>query len=293
MRTFLIAPLLVTGVAMASGPAPYTLVPQSQVAGGRSSSANYTIDVSMDAGAATASEALALRCGFSGVLSDVMGLALLPSPAVMNEENSLSLSSALAMDDDSRNSVSVTEVLWSVHSGPLSMPLHGLLSAGAVYGETPGLVVGTYGLLDASLPVTVVNTNPDNFGIYAGDQMDDAWQVEHFGVDNPNAAPFLDPDADGYQNFFEYHAGLVPVDPESTFRLRVQRVPGDPSLTEIVFSPIFPGRTYTVEKNPNLSEVWKPLSGKVPVSDEKDERTVTDTQSDPERRFYRVDVVRD
>ena len=46
----------------------------------------------------------------------------------------------------------------------------------------------------------MLDTIADNFGTYAGDGLGDDWQVQYFGLSNPNAAPLLDPDFDGHNN---------------------------------------------------------------------------------------------
>ena len=51
-----------------------------------------------------------------------------------------------------------------------------------------------------------------------------AWRQTYFGImtNTGNAVDTADPDGDGYNNLFEYVAGLVPVDPLSRFNVRVQ-----------------------------------------------------------------------
>jgi len=63
----------------------------------------------------------------------------------------------------------------------------------------------------------VINVGNDDFGSYAGDGLDDAWQVSYFGSDNPNAAPGADPDGDFMSNRGEYIAGTIPTNATSHF----------------------------------------------------------------------------
>lgn len=51
------------------------------------------------------------------------------------------------------------------------------------------------------------------FGVAWHLLLDDAWQNQYFGLDNPLAAPTADPD--GETNSFEFTAGLIPSDPQS------------------------------------------------------------------------------
>ena len=66
-------------------------------------------------------------------------------------------------------------------------------------------------------------------GSYAADGVGDDWQFQYFGLNNPNAAPLLDPDGDGQNNLFEFTAGLVPTNPLSRFLVSIAPVPGQPT----------------------------------------------------------------
>jgi hypothetical protein len=159
-----------------------------------------------------------------------------------------------------------------------------------VYQDTPATVEGTFGGFIGTLNLTVLNVNADDFGAYAGDGIGDDWQVQFFGFDNPEAAPAFDPDGDGETNAFEYTAGLVPTDPNSVFRLRLEAVPGQPALRRIIFSPRLDGRAYVVESSPVPDDgAWQPL-GDSTESDNGAERTVTDLDATGATKFYRVEI---
>jgi hypothetical protein len=139
---------------------------------------------------------------------------------------------------------------------------------------------------------TVVNATDDTYsylyafitgssGLYAADGLDDAWQAQYFGQNNPQADPNADPDADGRTNLQEFIEGSVPTDPASRLTIQVLPVPGQPTQTRIVFSPIIAGRSYTVEYATAMgiataSPAWYALSGAA-QSDAGSVRTVTDT----------------
>ena len=136
----------------------------------------------------------------------------------------------------------------------------------------------------------VLDINPDNYGTYAGDGLPDSWQVTYFGIGNPNAAPGLDPDGDGQTNFFEYVANTIPTDGNSLFRLRIERVTGQPTRKNLVFSPRYPSRTYTPVYRTNVaSGTWNALTG-TSTSDADLERTVTDLNATNVTKFYRVQI---
>jgi hypothetical protein len=137
-----------------------------------------------------------------------------------------------------------------------------------------------------------VNTLSDNFGAYAADGLDDAWQVQYFGLNNPMAGPLTDADADGFTNKFEFDAGIIPTDPMSVFQCRMEPEPGQPGQERIVFSPRLPGRTYTVKTSTSLlSNDWIPLSGAT-FTDNGTERAVTDPDAATQQKFYRIEITK-
>ena len=118
---------------------------------------------------------------------------------------------------------------WSVASGPLTgISASGLATAGIVYQDTAATAQGSYLGDTGTLALTVRNVNTDDFGMYAADGIDDAWQVQYFGLNNPNAAPNVDFDHTGQTNLFKYIAGLNPLD-GSRFTLSIAPVAGQPA----------------------------------------------------------------
>ncbi len=124
---------------------------------------------------------------------------------------------------------------------------------------------------------------------YANDGIDDAWQIEHFGQNNADAAPTADYSGNGQTNFFKFIAGLDPIDPASRFTLRLEPQPGSPARRSLVFSPIVAGRNYTVQASPNLggANTWSALTG-TSQSDAGNARTVVETSALDARKFYRI-----
>jgi hypothetical protein len=170
----------------------------------------------------------------------------------------------------------------------------GLATAAAVYEDTLTTVTATQGeipnQLTAELALTVRDIDPDNFGSYAGDGLDDDWQFLYFGLNNPDADPAQDPDGDGQNNLFEFTAGLIPTDAMSRFLLRVEPVAGQPLQKRLVFSPLVTGRTYDILTSTTFAaDSWDPLTTGE-TSDTGTERTVTDTEATAGKKFYRVQV---
>lgn len=126
----------------------------------------------------------------------------------------------------------------------------------------------------------------------------ESWRMLHWTIpelENPSLETTLwgdaaDPDEDQQSNFFEYVAGLVPIDMNSRFALSIGLVPGQPTHRAITFSPRLPDRTYTVQAFPDVTSSNPTVLTGAPVSDDGNVRTVTDTNPDGSKRFYRVEI---
>lgn len=271
----------------------YTLTTDTNDAGGqRTSSPLYTNDGSLGgvAGISTSANDTAKQ-GYAAQLIEVTGLTITAAALNVNETATAQLSAWQAFDDATLLSVPAAGVAWSVASGPLTgISTGGLATAGVVYENTAATAQGVFAGDTGTLSLTVVDTLQDNFGAYAGDNLSDAWQVEYFGLDNPQAAPLLDPDRDGFNNHFEFHAGIIPTDGTSVFHIDIHSVPDQPHHQKIIFSPRYAGHTYTVKTSTDLdSNSWISLTGAT-TTDAGDERTVLDPNADGSRKFYKVEI---
>jgi hypothetical protein len=275
--------------------ANYTISPESTDSGGqRSVSTSYTNDGSagLIAGLATvATPAETAKAGYIGQLYEITSLTVNASPASVDELATRQLAAWQVLDDASYLAVSAASVAWSVVTGPLSgISAAGLATAGPVYQNTPATVQGGFAGLSGTFALTVLDVLPDNFGSYAGDGLDDDWQYDYFGLNNLDAAPLKDPDGDGQNNRFEFTAGLIPTDAMSRFLLRIEPVAGEPGKKRLVFSPRFDSRTYNILTSTTLtSDSWSALKGGS-VSDNDNERTVTDQAATTARKFYRIEI---
>lgn len=273
----------------------YSIPTDSTDSGGqRASSAAYTNDGSVGGitGISTVGAAVA-KHGYLGQLTEVTALQLAATPTTLDETATRQISAAQLLDDDSLNLLAATDVTWSVASGPLTgINASGLATADVVYADTAATAQGDYAGASGTLELTVLDTIPDNFGSYAGDGLGDDWQFQYFGLDNPLAAPLLDPDGDGQNNAFEFTAGLIPTDAQSRFTLTIAPVPGQPGEKQVIFDPIVAGRSYTVMTSPDLTPgSWDPLTGGS-ASDAGDQRTVTDPAASETKKFYKVEIVK-
>lgn len=278
--------------------ASYTVVSDTASAGGlRATSAAYTNDGSAGGAIGLSSVALpaeTMKHGYIAQLTEVTALQLAASPTTVNEGTTRQLSVTATLDDATTSALLGTDVTWSVQSGPLSsISTSGLATAGTVYQNTTATARGVYSGITGTLNLTVVNTNTDDIPGYSGDGIDDAWQVQYFGLNNPLAAPTSDADHDGQNNLFEFTAGIDPTSSSSRFLLTNTRPAGQPGQMNIVISPRFIDRTYTVMTSPTLGigAVWVPLAG-FTFSDSGNTRTITDTSASGAQRFYRVDITK-
>ncbi len=294
--TFLLG-LLVPEILLAGTSANYTTSPTSIDAGGsRGSSATYTIDSSVGGvtGLSSAASPIEInRAGYIAELFEVVGFAVGSSPATVGEGLPLQLSAASLLDDGTQTAVNAATVTWSIVSGPItSISSGGLLSAGIVYQDTGGVFRGSFGGFQSTAPVTILNTNLDNFGSYAGDLIDDAWQVQYFGLNNPLGAATADADGTGQNNLFKFVAGLNPLD-GSRFLVQAQPVAGQPGQKNIIFSPRFVDRTYVVQFSTDLTLAnnWQNVAS-FSTSDNGAQRTVTDLAAGSGHRFYRVMITK-
>ncbi len=262
--------------------------------GGQSASANYSQRTSVGTygGIATAAPpGVTVRAGYIGQFFDVTGLAVSATSTNINEGTTQQLLATAQMDDGTSLAAS-SRASWTVLSGPVaSVSGSGLATADAVYQNTAALVRAQYQGFQATLGLTVLNIDPDNFGLYASDGLPDLWQVQYFGTNNPVGAPAADPDGDGQNNLFEYTVGTVPTDPGSSFKLDISAVPGQTKKYAITFSPRLNDRVYAVESRLSFSAgPFQPLTGAI-TNDAGQVRAVTDTVTFlPIQRYYRVRI---
>jgi hypothetical protein len=277
--------------------ASYSITAEAIDAGGsRTTSASYTSDASagLVAGISTvAAPPQTAKHGYIAQLFDITGFFINAATSTLDEAGTLQLGAWHLLDDATYLGIAPATVAWDVVAGPITgISADGLASAGLVYQDTPATVRGTFGGDENAIDITVLDSIADNFGLYAGDGIADDWQVQYFGLDNPLAAPALDPDGDGQTNAFEFTAGLIPTDPTSFFSLRIERVPGQPAHRRVIFHPRLTDRSYTLEARASLiSGSWQPLGG-TSFLDAGDTRTITDPNAAVPSRFYRIFITK-
>ena len=238
--------------------------------------------------ATAASSAETLKAGFIGQLTEVSVVQIAAAPASVNEATTRQLAATATLDDATTVVLLGTDLNWSVVSGPVtSINGNGLVTASNVYQDTTATVQGSYRSVNGTLVLTIVNIGNDDLGLYAGDGLPDAWQVQYFGLNNPLAAPMVDASGTGQNNLLKYTAGLNPTDRASRLVTNVGGVGGAHTFT---ISPRLNDRTYTVQFSTTLQpNDWQPLNGAT-VLDNGQTRILTDPDSTTMRKFYRLQV---
>lgn len=276
-------------------PAFYELVTATthSAGGGLARSGQYSVntDTSDSGGIATGANPV-LKSNFIGQLYDPMLLTPAAQPASFAENATTQLSAAVTMDDDTFLPLAAGMARWSVVSGPVNS-IHAathIATAGTVYQNETAVLRAEHAGLYAALNLPVLNTNTDDLAQYSGDAIDDAWQVQYFGLPpNLNAAPTANPDFDGQDNLFEFLAGNHPNDPASFFQ--TQPVLFTPGAFSIVINKVVPGTQYTVLKTSDLTAPlsWVPLTTFTPPAVQTNV-IVEDPAPAPERGFYKVSL---
>lgn len=265
------------------------------VGGARAASVAYTNQGNLGGVGGTstvAAPAETARHGYLGQLTEVTAVQLAATPTTLNEGATRLLSATATLHDGTTARLPAEEVAWSVQSGPLSgISPTGLATGAPVYQDAAATARGLHNGISGTLGLTVLNVNPDNLPGYASDGLDDAWQVQYFGLGNPNAAPGVDPDSDGQNNLFEHTAGVDPTSAASLFTFRGEAPDGPPNRMNILIHPRLSDRTYTVleSSNPSSGAAWTPLVG-FQTSDNGLTRTITDTGADEARKYYRIEI---
>ena len=244
----------------------------------------------------SASSRYTAKHGFIGQLYEVMGLEVLTGTGPVDEGAERQLTGRPVLDDGTTFALLASDVNWSVVSGPVTgISAAGLARAGTVFADATAVVQGQWRGFTDSSTLQVRNVTSDDFGTYAGDGLADDWQVQFFGLNNPEAAPLLDPDGDGQNNRFEFLAGVVPTDQASRFRWRLELAAAPAGVRQLVFSPYLADRIYTIRYTQELSGTslqWETLLPNVnDVMDVGQERRVLDATSSGEaKRYYKMEI---
>ncbi len=247
--------VIALGTAGLATSASVQTIATRSAAGQQITGGDVLIDSTMDAwvGESAAGD-FELRAGFAGQLYDVVALTVSPAPGEVAEEQTVAFGVS-GRCDDGTFLVADTET-WTLLSGPLATldgSGHGL--AAPVYQtETARVTVAALNLV-ATGEVRVLDVDPDNFGLYAHDEIQDLWQVAYFGPASTNGLAGANPDGDQDNNHQEFIVGTDPLSAQSAFRVALARSGG----LRVSGSPAYTSRMYRLERTANLrAGTWTP-----------------------------------
>lgn len=167
---------------------------------------------------ASASNVVA-RQGGNSFIYYATNFSVSPASLTINEQGAPDTNSTrtqlrgdLVYDDATVGSVDAAQIAWMApptNSALASISSAGLAQAATVYQNTAASFSGTHAGLSATSSLTVLNVLPDNFGAWAGDTFDDAWEISQgmSGAVNPNATN------SGVPNWQLYAMGFNPAQP--------------------------------------------------------------------------------
>ena len=259
--------------------------------GARAGSANYAADqsvggiVGISTGAAPAETA---KHGYIGQLTDLTAFVVRPEADEIDEGASQQLDGVATLDDDSALAVAGAEVEWAAPVFPLlSLSAAGWASATNVYEDTTASVTGRYLGVEGAGGFLVKNVGSDDFATYAGDGLPDDWQVDYFGIGNPEGGPTNNVDEDPFDNTGEWIADTIPTDEDSYFRLTA--ISNAAPDMAVAFDSSAE-RVYSLEATTNLLVFdWFPVAGQADLLGTGGERWLVDSNA-PVATLYRVTV---
>ena len=159
------------------------------------------------------------RQGGNSMIYYATGFSVTADSLTINEQGAPDTNSTrtqlrgnVVYDDATLGAVDGSQVAWTApatNSSLASISALGLAQAAAVYQNTPASFTGSYGGINATSSLTVLNVLPDNYSVWAGDTFNDAWEIGQGmgGAVNPNALN------NGVPNWQLYAMGYNPAQP--------------------------------------------------------------------------------
>jgi len=159
------------------------------------------------------------RQGGNSMIFYATGFSVAPDAATINEQGASDTNSTrtqlrgnVVYDDATLGAVNGAQIAWNApatNSALASISETGITQAATIYQNTGASFSGSYGGVTATSSLTVLNVLPDNYGVYAGDTFDDAWEIGQgmTGAVNPNATN------NGVPNWQLYAMGFNPAQP--------------------------------------------------------------------------------
>ena len=205
----------------------------------------------------------------------------------MHEGSEQQLSVSMLYDDATRSPLAASAVVWSKLSGPLIVDATGRVTAEPVYQDTSGQIQAANAALSDTYDLTVTNSATDNYQEYAGDAIDDDWQIAYFGLPpNSSAAASVDFDGDGQNKRWNFSPVSTQVTPVTSFASSqpVNPARGQPRLQqgharEKLHAPLL-----------HRSGRFQHSGNSFTPQDEALDHPVQDTAASQTSKFYQVEI---
>ncbi len=274
--------------------APGNVTSSIDAGGQRASSANYSqfASISSLSGTSAQSANVTSKPSFIGQIYTANGAAIVASRLTVPETQTVQFNAFAHLDDGSLLAIPSTTlptnlVVWT--SPLLTIDDAGLGTATAVYQDEANVQVSaTWNGFTASLPsaLTILNTLNDNFAPYDADTINDAWQVLHFGLNDPlHGRGHLDPDSDGTSNVLEWAAGTDPLSATSKLGFLTHNAQNDGGFQTTFTSVV--GKSYRIQRSTDL-QLWTTIAT-VTATDVI--TAYTDAPAPVGKAFYRIEPV--
>lgn len=260
-------------------------------AGGRSVGGTITNDATLGTigGEMYDSAPLVVRSGFVGQLWDPVSLSITPQSASMQENSILQLSASVLGDDGIVQPLSAS-LTWETASVFLGVDAAGLFVSTSLPSNQVASVIARSGELTGHAEILLLDVTADDFGDFAGDGLDDAWQWMWFAGDPTQGQPGDDGDGDGQDNAFEFLAGTTPIDGTSFLQTWIASEPNQPTVKQLFFKPWIAGRNYVWEWSSDLQQPWQQVEGDPVEPEPSGAARATDDMAIEARKFYRLQI---
>ena len=198
------------------------------------------------------------RQGGNSMIYYATGFSVTADSLTINEQGAPDTNSTrtqlrgnVVYDDATLGAVDGSQVAWTApatNSSLASISALGIAQGATVYQNTPASFTGSYGGINATSSLTVLNVLPDNYSVWAGDTFNDAWEIGQgmSGAVNPNALN------NGVPNWQLYAMGYNPAQPAPAALASSVTANGYLAV-RYTRNPYAAGYTFTPQESGNLN----------------------------------------
>ena len=211
------------------------------------------------------------RQGGNSMIYYATGFSVTADSLTINEQGAPDTNSTrtqlrgnVVYEDATLGAVDGAQVAWTapaINSSLVSLSDFGIAWAGTVYQNTPASFTGSYGGINATNSLTVLNVLPDNYSVWADDTFNDAWEIAQgmSGAVNPNALN------NGVPNWELYAMGFNPSLPAPPVLASGVTTNGY-LVVSYTRNPYAAGYTFTPQESGNLSVGFATMINPVSVT---------------------------